>query len=350
MIRISRRTFFRDGAALAGGGLLARLGLPQPGSSLAAAELARRPLGKTGVEVTALGLGGGGRFFEPVPTDQAGAELVRQAIERGIGFIETAANYGPSGDPNRAERRIGLAMKTHRSRVFLETKTDARDYDGAMREMERSLRLLHTDHVDLMLHHAVFSARDLERMLAADGADKAIRKMVDSKAVRFRGFSCHDPALALQMIERLEPDAIQLPINATRVPDFEAEVLPLARARGIGVVAMKTCGHGFFRKDAIGGAYDSRFQTDSNRQQHRFAPPEEAFERPHPSPDDFTRYALALPIATAVVGLDSTATLEALVRVASLEPLTAAERQSIRERAQVFATTGYWIPRPSQRG
>jgi aryl-alcohol dehydrogenase-like predicted oxidoreductase len=348
MTHRSRRAFFRHAAALAGAGLITDFRGLAP-LLLAAAPIGRRSFGKTGVEVTALGLGGGGRFFEPVPNDEAGAELVRQAIERGIGFIETAANYGPPTDTDCAERRIGLAMKTHRSRVFLETKTDRRDYDGAMREMERSLKLLQTDRIDLMLHHNM-TARDVERITAADGADKAIRKMIDSKAVRFRGFSTHDPKLALQLIERIQPDAMQLPINATRTPDFEAEVLPLARTRGIAVIAMKTCGHGFFRKDALGGAYDSRFQTDRNPELHRFAPPAEAFEQPHPTPDDFTRYALSLPIATAVVGLDSMATLEALVRVAALAPLTAVEQQTIHERAQVFASTGYWIPRQGQRG
>ncbi len=231
------------------------------------------------MEVTALGLGGGGRYFEPVPNDEAGAELVRQAIERGITFIETAANYGP-----------------------------------------------------------------------ADGADRAIRKMVDQKVVRSRGFSCHDPFPALQLIEQLQPGAMQLPINATRVPDFEADVLSLAATRGIAVVAMKTCGHGFFRRDAVDGRFDSRFLSDRRRELHQFAPPEEAFAKPHPTPDEFTRYALSLPIATAVVGMDSQATLDALVRVAAMATLSPAERGSIGERAQVFASTGYWIPRQAQRG
>jgi aryl-alcohol dehydrogenase-like predicted oxidoreductase len=284
-----------------------------------------------------------------VPTDEAGAELIRQSIERGVTFIETAANYGPSEDTNRAERRIGLAMKTHRSRAFLETKTDQRDYDGAMREMERSFKLLQTDHIDLMFHHAI-TPRDIDRITAPDGAEKAIRKLVDSKTIRFRGFSTHDPAIAIALIKRLEPDALQLPINATKVPDFEAEVLPLARSRGIAVIAMKTCGHGFFRKEAIGGKFDSRFLADKNPALHRFAPPDEAFDKPHPQPGDFTRYVLSLPVTVALVGMDSAATLDAAVRAATEKPLTAAEQGSIHERAQVFATTGYWIPRPSQRG
>jgi aryl-alcohol dehydrogenase-like predicted oxidoreductase len=349
MNRISRRQFFTGSAALAGVGLVARLDPSSVVFEVAAAAIPQRPFGKTGITVSSVGVGGGGRFFEPVPTDEAGAELIRQAIERGVTFIETAANYGPADDPNRAERRIGLAMKTHRSRAFLETKTDQRDYDGAMREMERSFKLLQTDHIDLMFHHAI-TPRDIDRITAPDGAEKAIRKLVDSKTIRFRGFSTHDPAIAIALIKRLEPDALQLPINATKVPDFEAEVLPLARSRGIAVIAMKTCGHGFFRKEAIGGTFDSRFLADKNPALHRFAPPAEAFDKPHPQPGDFTRYVLSLPVTVALVGMDSAATLDAAVRAATETPLTAAEQRSIRERAQVFATTGYWIPRPPQRG
>jgi predicted aldo/keto reductase-like oxidoreductase len=85
-------------------------------------------------------------------------------------------------------------MKTHRPRAFLETKTDQRDYDGAMREMERSLKLLSTDHIDLMLHHNLVSRSEVDRIAAANGAEKAIRRLVDQRVVRFRGFSCHDPS------------------------------------------------------------------------------------------------------------------------------------------------------------
>ncbi len=346
MVKITRRQFVGSTVAATGGSLVAsiagRLGLPLA----AAADVPTRPFGKTGVSVSIVGLGGGGRFFEPVPNDDAGAELVRNAIESGITFIETAANYGPPSDGDQSERRIGLAMKTHRSRVFLETKIDRRDHDGAMREMERSLKLLNTDHIDLLLHHNLGRPEDLDRVAGPGGAEQAIRKMVDQKVVRFRGFSCHSPEFALAATTRLDPDAFQLPINATRQPDFEADVLPLARSKGIAVVAMKVVGHGFFLKEAVGGGFDSRSGTDKNPELHRYAPPPEAFEKPHPSPEEFLRYALGLPIGTALIGLDSMSTLQRIVKVASTyRPPTTAEMQDIHAKAQVFGGTGYWIRR-----
>jgi aryl-alcohol dehydrogenase-like predicted oxidoreductase len=345
---MTRRTFVETGTAAVGIGLVSsvagRLGITLD----AGVVIPTRPFGKTGVQVSIAGLGGGARFYEPVPTDEAGAELVRTAIDRGITFIETCANYGPDDDGNCSERRIGLAMKTHRAKAFLETKTDQRDYDGAMREMERSLKLLATDRIDLMLHHNLSSAQELDQLSGPDGAERAIRKLVDEKVIRFRGFSCHNPQLTLQAIARLSPDAIQAPINATRIPDFEAEVLPLAKAQGIAVIAMKAVGHGFFLKEALSGAFDSRFKTDRDPSQHRFAPPAEAFDHPVPTPGEFLRYAMSLPVATVLSGMDSAATLNGLFQAGStFSPVTRAEAQDIHTRAQAFSGTGYWIPRRS---
>jgi aryl-alcohol dehydrogenase-like predicted oxidoreductase len=348
MVRITRRRFVETAAVGAGGALIAsvagRLDVP-----LAAAAVPTRAFGHKGFTVSAIGFGGGGRFFEPVTTDEEGAELVRKAIDGGMTFIETSAAYGPDTDDGQSERRIGLAMKTHRQRAFIETKTDQRDYDGAMREMERSLTRLQTDHIDLMFHHNL-SRPDFDKVIAANGAEKAIRKMVDQKVVRYRGFSCHDPALTVDAIERLEPDALQAPINATRVPDFEARVLPLCATRGIAVVAMKVVGHGFFLKAAVDGSFDSRFKTDDHLELHRFAPPKEAFEKAPPTPTDYLHYAMSLPLTVVLVGIDSRATLDSVLTIAStFSPLAASKMGEINRRAQALATTGYWIPRPPSR-
>jgi len=335
MKRISRRRFVSTTASIAGAGLLSPLALGR--SSQGALELPRRPFGNTGTKVTLIGVGGGSRFYEPLPDDEQGAELVRKAIERGIGVIETGANYGPRNDGNMSERRIGMAMKTHRSRVFLETKVDARDYDGAMREMERSLKLLQTDKLDLVLHHNVTRSEEVTRIVSETGADKAIRKMVDQKAVRFRGFSCHYPDLTLDAIKKIEPQAIQIICNATRIPDFEPEVLPLTRAKGIAVVVMKSIGKGYFLRHNF---------TKPDRID-QYGPPAAAFDRKDlPEAKEYLHYALTLPVSTVVVGIDCVQTLDALMHdVADFRPLPPAEMKSISERAQGFRTTGFWLPR-----
>ncbi len=336
MKRISRRRFVSSTASVAGAGFLTPLADHLGAPASAAPELPRRPFGNTGDKVTLIGLGGGSRFYEPVPDDEQGAELVRRAIDRGIGFIETAANYGPRNDGSMSERRIGMAMKTHRSRVFLETKVDARDYDGAMREMERSLKLLHTDKLDLVLHHNVTKPDEVTKILSDAGAEKAIRRMVDQKAVRFRGFSCHYPELTLEMIKKVEPQAIQIICNATRIPDFESAVLPLTTAKGIAVVVMKSIGKGYFLR--------SNFTKPDRIDQ--YGPPANAFERKDlPEAKDYLHYALTLPVSTVVVGMDCVQTLDALMRdVSGFRPLMPAEMKSISERAQVFRTSGFGLP------
>jgi aryl-alcohol dehydrogenase-like predicted oxidoreductase len=286
-----------------------------------------------------VGFGAGSRFYGSTPDDESAAELIRTAIEQGIAFVETGANYGPDGI---AEKRIGLAMTTHREGVFLETKVDARDYDGAMREMERSLQRMNTDRLDLVLHHLVSSERTVEEVAAPQGAEKAVRNMIDQGVVGYRGFSAHTPSVALAGLARLEPQAIQLPINAVRVPDFEAEVLPAAHENGVAVIAMKTCGNGYF--------FPANATMPDRIEQ--YGPPEGAWDRwDLPTWNDYIHYVLSLPITTATIGIDSYFTLEGVVAAASsFQPLSAARMVSIHQRAQIFSSTGYWIPQDARRG
>jgi len=280
-----------------------------------------------------VGLGAGSRFYNSIPDDESAAELVRRTIDMGIDFMETSANYGPDG---LSEKRIGLAMKTHRSKVFLETKIDERTYDGAMREMERSLERMNTDHLDLVLHHFL-KAEDLGVVAGRNGAEGALRRMIDEGVGSFCGFSTHLPDVALEGMERLNPHAIQLPLNAVRVPDFEPRVLPDALERGVAVIAMKTCGNGYF----------SPANATTPDRIEQYGPPPGAWEKwDIPTWTDYIHYALSLPVATATIGIDSYFTLEGIAAAAgTFAPMTPERMASVSERAQIFASTGYWIPR-----
>ncbi len=340
---LTRRGFVTHAAAGAAGGVLVHLVEGQarspeaegPAATLPSSPLAipKRPFGSTGIEISSVGFGAGSRFYTSTPDDESAAELIRAAIDRGIEFVETSANYGPDG---LSETRIGLTMKTHRSRVFLETKVDERGYDGAMREMERSLVRMSTDHLDLVLHHNLTSVDTVAEVAAPAGAERAIRAMVEQGVVRFRGISTHFPEVARAAMEQLDPQAIQLPINAVRVADFEADVIPTAAERGIAVIAMKTCGKGYF------------FPANATRPDRieEYGPPPGTWERwDLPTCTDYIHYALTLPIAAATIGIDSWFTLEGVVAAASsFAPLPAERMASIHQRSQVFSTTGYWIP------
>jgi aryl-alcohol dehydrogenase-like predicted oxidoreductase len=283
-------------------------------------------------------MGAGSRFYGSTPDDESAAELIRAAIDRGIAFVETGANYGPDGI---SERRIGLAMTTHREGVFLETKVDERGYDGAMREMERSLERMNTDRLDLVLHHFLRSEEEVAEVAGPNGAEGAIRQMIEEGVVGHRGFSTHTPDVAMAGLERLDPEAIQLPINAVRVPDFEAEVIPSAAEAGIAVIAMKTCGNGYF--------FPANATTPDRIED--YGPPPGAWDRwDLPTWNDYIHYVLSLPITTATIGIDSYFTLDGVVAAAtSFSPLPAERLASIHERAQVFSGTGYWIPQDARR-
>jgi aryl-alcohol dehydrogenase-like predicted oxidoreductase len=339
---VSRRGFLTHAAAAGAGGILAPNVVPAVGAESAPplahpAKIPKRPFGGTGTEISIVGLGAGSRFLGPIPDDESAAELLQTAIEQGLEFVETGANYGPDG---LSEKRIGLAMTTHRDRVFLETKIDERSYDGAMREMERSLQRMNTDHLDLVLHHLLWNPEMVKKVTGPDGAEHALRRMVDEGVVRFRGFSAHTVDAALAGIEQLETHAVQLPLNAVRVPDFEPDAIPAAVEKDMAIIAMKTCGNGFF------------FPANANAPDRieEYGPPPGAWDRwDLPTWTEYIHYSLSLPIATATIGIDSYFTLNGVRAAASsFNPLSREEMASITRRAKVFETTGYWIPREAR--
>jgi aryl-alcohol dehydrogenase-like predicted oxidoreductase len=112
-----------------------------------------RELGQTGIKVPILGLGGAGQTpLSWQNSESAAVSLIERALALGIRYFDTAASYGPSED------YLGKVLPAHRQRIFLASKTDARDRDSAWRELERSLKRLKTDYLDLwQLHHVSFT-------------------------------------------------------------------------------------------------------------------------------------------------------------------------------------------------
>ena len=339
---ISRRGFVTHAAAVGAGGVAANLLdgrsnalMAEPTPAHKPAPIPTRPFGKSGAEMSIVGFGAGSRFYTSTPDDESAAELIRTALDRGISLIETGSNYG--GKEGLSEKRIGLAMMTHREKAFLETKVDERDYDGAMREMERSLIRMNTEHLDLVLHHFLRSVEEVSEVAGPYGADRAIREMMDQGVVRYRGVSTHTPEVAMASLKQLDPEAIQLPINAVRVPDFEPEIIPASRDRGVSIIAMKTCGNGYFFPANA---------TEPDRIEEYGPPPGASDRWDVPTWTDYIHYVLSLPITSATIGIDSYFTLEGVTAAASsFEPLSSERKASINERAQIFSGTGYWIPR-----
>ena len=199
----------------------------------------RRKLGRTGANVSILGLGLGAAFMEQsLGTAHA---LLESALAKGINYWDTARSYGPS------EGMIAPVLERNRNRVFLASKSDARDYDGFRRDLERSLQVLRTNYIDLYQLHDL-RQHELANLSAIEsGAVRAAREAKDQKIIRAFGITGHASAgLMIECIKRFDPDTVLTIFLATR-PDqgrYEDELLPLARSRNIGVIGMKAIRYG----------------------------------------------------------------------------------------------------------
>lgn len=209
-----------------------------------------RQLGNTGLRVPILGLGGAGQTpLSKYGVQKEATAMISAAFQMGIRYFDTAANYGPSED------YLGQVLPSFRSEIILATKTDQRDYDGAWRELERSLARLQTDYLDIwQLHHVSFDS-ELEQIFGKNGAIKAIEAAIDQKIIRFdRITGHHDPQVIANALERYPFDMTLVALNAADIhhgSPFAPTVLPVAEAKNIGVVAMKIPAYGRLLKPGL---------------------------------------------------------------------------------------------------
>ncbi|MGK7933071.1 MAG: aldo/keto reductase [Microcystaceae cyanobacterium] len=202
-----------------------------------------RPLGKTGLSLPLLGLGGAGK----TPLSKWGEEknsydLIEAAIRLGIRYFDTAANYGPSED------YLGVALRPYRPQIILASKTAQRNRDGAWRELEKSLKRLNTDYLDIwQLHHVSFM-EELDQIFAKNGAVKAIEEAKEQKLIRFSGITGHhEPDVIAEGIGRYPFDMTLISLNASDIHHprpFSSTVLPTAQEKEVGVIGMKIPAYG----------------------------------------------------------------------------------------------------------
>jgi len=200
-----------------------------------------RVFGKTGVKVAILGIGG---YHIGVPTSQEeSTRIVRRAIDEGLNFCDNAWEY----HDGLSEVRMGNALTDgYRDKVFLMTKVCARDRDGAMKQLEESLKRFKTDHLDLWQFHECNYDNDPDWIFSKDGAVHAAVKAKEQGKVRFIGFTGHkSPHIHLKMLAQDFPwDSAQMPLNVmdSHYRSFARQVLPVLNQRGMGVIGMKSLG------------------------------------------------------------------------------------------------------------
>lgn len=304
--QLTRRGFLKGLAATAAGlaatdllGTLGCTGEPNAGQEPLNTLLPQRTLGRTGARVSILGLGGAGMLALSQDTDQVGAVL-QAALDGGITYFDTAHNYGKDG---QSEKNLSLIMSTPaRNRVFLASKTGDRTYDGAMRQVELSLKRLGTDHLDLIHVHHVYKNDDVKKFGQPDGVIPALQKLRDQKVVRFIGMTGHpDYAPVAEALAMYEWDTFMAFVNPARFsrPAFEQQI-PLARKYNAGIIAMKV----------YGGSPGKLVGTEPGMAQ----------------PTPLLRWALSQDITLAIPAVDSVEQLQQnLDVVRNFTPMTPAE-------------------------
>lgn len=209
----------------------------------------RRILGKTGIEVDAVSLGGEGvlrttgRSADAVP-------VILEALRLGVRYCDMAPAYQQSQDYYGEALRA--AGKGQREKLTLASKTHARDRDGALRLLDDSLRRLGTSYLDIWQLHDLREAEDLDEIFGKRGAIEAVEKAKADGRVRFVGITGHhDPAILVEAMRRYPFDTVLCAINPAdprRMP-FLQTVVPEARERGMGVIGMKVMAAGRLLRD-----------------------------------------------------------------------------------------------------
>ena len=275
----SRREFLITAAGTAALTLAARSALAKTDTPQA---IPRRVLGKTGVEVSILGFGGGSRWL--LSSDDEAAAILEKAIASGINYFDTANSYGRD---RRSERLFGQTLPRHRKAIFLATKTDDRTYDGAMRSIETSLQLMKVDSLDLIQIHSATPSDDLAAWDKPTGVLAAFRKLKEQKVARFIGFTGHtDADVHRKVIETFDLDTVLMALNAAKHKRFGEVALPAAVKKEMGIIAMKVA------RDLTG--------TGEGK-----API-----------SDLLAATWDLPVATLIIGMENMAQLETNVAVA----------------------------------
>jgi len=308
MSRVTRREFLGQAIAASGSMAMAQQNTQQNTSS----DIPRRPLGKTGLQASIIGMGG---YHLGSADDLSTAKrMVDEAIDAGVNFFDNAWDY----HQGRSEEWLGAALKGKRDKVILMTKvcTHGRTKDVGMKMLEESLRRLQTDHLDVWQIHEVIYYNDPDLIFAPNGVAEALDQAKREGKVRFVGFTGHkDPQIHLRMLRHgFAFDTVQMPLNAfdASFRSFEQNVLPEANRLGMAVFGMKSLGGSgeMVRKGGI-------------------------------KVEDGLRYAMSLPVSLTISGMDSPEVLHQNLSIArGFKPLNDQEMHAIRDRCRFEASDG----------
>lgn len=326
---MDRRSFFKTVAGAAAAGALPLDAVaqqsgavtPRAGSVTAAIpqhpDMQYRSLGHTGEAVSLVGLGG---FHLAKPggmTNDEAIRVVHAGLDAGINFCDNCWDY----NGGESEVRLGRALSQYgyRNKTFLMTKIDGRTAAAARAQLETSLSRLQTDHIDLLQFHEIIRPDDPARVFAAGGALEAVLRAREQGKIRYIGFTGHkSPAIHASMFEMADRhgfhfDTVQMPLNImdAHYDSFEKTVVPMAVARGTGILGMKAFGDPYIVQTGL------------------------------MPPIQMLQYPMSLPISIQITGIDSMDILhQALEAVRTYRPFSQEMRDSLLARSAEIGRTG----------
>jgi predicted aldo/keto reductase-like oxidoreductase len=294
-----RRTFLSSSTA-AGLTLSAQSG---SAAKTTGGDIPKRVFGKTGEKLTIIGQAGG-RF--PLCSFEDAKAITLRAYELGVNYFDTARIYWGG----RSEEVYGAVLPPFRKHIFLTTKSPVRDRKGAEADLEKSLRALKTDYVDLWQIHQVSTMDEVKQIFAPGGAIEAFEAAKKAGKCRFMGFTGHhDPEVHLAMLKNYDKyDTILMPLNPADPSylSFEKMVLPVAVQRGMGIQGMKSTANA----GLLSGIHVK----------------------------DCLSYVLSLPIHCLALGCTTVGQIEDDVRIAKeFKPLTEQQMAQLRQKASRMA-------------
>jgi len=268
----------------------------------------KRTLGKTGERLSIIGFGGIVVMNEET---SAAANIVAEAVDRGVNYFDVAPSYG------NAQERLGLALEPYRKNCFLACKTEGRMKDDSRVQLEQSLKLLKTDHVDLYQFHALTKMADLDKVLGPGGAMETMEAAKKEGKIRHIGFSVHSVETALAAMDRYNFDTVLFPLNWLLVSqaNFGMQILKKAQEKQMGILCLKSMAKTVWPAD-----------------QKKDHPEPKCWYQPAAFPNEASlglRWTLGHPITAAVPPGDEKYFRLAMDVAQSYKPLEAHEEQAL---------------------
>lgn len=322
MEKPNRRKFL---GGMAAGVTAAMAGLPLlPASTTPAAkgEMPYRTLGRTGENVSLLGMGGWqlGRMG----SEEECTRFVHTAIDNSINYLEVAWDY----HAGLSEYRLGKAlMDGWRKKVFLATKINGRRKDIAEWQLNESLRRLRTDTIDLAIFHEVLYMEEPDIIFGPNGALEAFLAAKKAGKIRYIGFSGHyDPQVHVKLLNlaaqndfRFDVGMVALNVMDPHYKSFAKTVVPRLVEQGMGVLAFKTMAGG------------------------RFLNPDNVLDKIHVTPAECLQYAMSLPTTVVISGMDRLEILHRNLETArNFRPFTEAELASLLAKTAPVGNAGQY--------